>query len=457
MNLLDTLKILFKMFRKYRLHISLLAVLGVVSALLEGIGINAVIPLLSSFMGGGASAADGISHLIENVFSYFGIPFTFRYLLGLILGLFLVRAVAMVAFSYVRGWISADFLYVESTGLLRRTLFASWPFLLKQKMGTLQNTLVRDIQRSATLLEIIGQIIQSFGGFIVYLLVALNISFNTTLYTIGAGVVLVFFIRPFIRKTQVVGEKAVRVEKAYAHFLSEHIIGMKSVKAAGVEEAALLGGNKELGEQRDLSLRLAIIRATSGSFFQPFTLIFVVVLFLLTSSSPSFSIISFIAALYLIQKIFTYLESGMNALHSFGELTPYARNLTDFTNLTDEHREQKVTGTQPLVFEHMLEFKNVSFSYGDTEVLKNVSFTLPKGSTLGFIGPSGAGKTTTADLLLRLFTPTSGTITVDGLALDEVSIENWLQCPLRSCSDYRNVYFLRDSHSEEKHPEKHSR
>jgi ATP-binding cassette subfamily C protein len=405
-----------------------LAILGLASAVLEGIGINAVIPLLSSFTGGGASATDPITHGIQNVFMYFGIPFTFRYLLGLILGLFLIRALAMVVFSYIRGWTSADFMYAESRKLLESTLFASWPFLLQQKMGKLQNTLVRDIQRSSTLLEIIGQIIQSFGGFIVYLLVAINISFTTTLYTLGAGALLVLFIRPFIRKSRVVGEQAVQVEKAYAHFLSEHIIGMKSVKAAGIEEAALAGGEQELGAQRALSLRLTLIRAMSGSFFQPFTLIFVVILFLLTSGSPSFSIISFIATLYLIQKIFTYLESGMNALHSFGELTPYAKNLNAFTELTHEHREQKTTGSKPLIFKEKIAFTNVSFAYNsDSHVLDSVSFTIPKGSTFGVIGPSGSGKTTTADLLLRLFHPTSGSITVDGQPVEEISISDWRQ------------------------------
>jgi ABC-type multidrug transport system fused ATPase/permease subunit len=111
MNLLETLRILLQMFRKYRLHIGLLAILGLASAVLEGIGINAVIPLLSSFTGGGASATDPITHGIQNVFMYFGIPFTFRYLLGLILGLFLIRALAMVVFSYIR----ADLSYIYSS------------------------------------------------------------------------------------------------------------------------------------------------------------------------------------------------------------------------------------------------------------------------------------------------------------------------------------------------------
>ena len=65
---------------------------------------------------------------------------------------------------------------------------------------------------------------------------------------------------------------------------------------------------------------------------------------------------------------------------------------------------------------HKIEFKDVSFSYPGTDklVLKNISFTLEKGSTTVLVGLNGAGKTTIIKLLTRLYDPTSGTILLDG-------------------------------------------
>ncbi len=65
---------------------------------------------------------------------------------------------------------------------------------------------------------------------------------------------------------------------------------------------------------------------------------------------------------------------------------------------------------------HKIEFKNVSFSYPGTDklVLKNVSFTLEKGSTTVLVGLNGAGKTTIIKLLTRLYDPTDGVILLDG-------------------------------------------
>jgi len=65
-------------------------------------------------------------------------------------------------------------------------------------------------------------------------------------------------------------------------------------------------------------------------------------------------------------------------------------------------------------FSEGIEFKNVSFSYGDKEVVENISFTIPKGKTVALVGSSGAGKSTLADLLPRFHDVTSGEILIDG-------------------------------------------
>lgn len=62
----------------------------------------------------------------------------------------------------------------------------------------------------------------------------------------------------------------------------------------------------------------------------------------------------------------------------------------------------------------LLEFRDVSFKYGDKEVLHKVNFTLERGKTYAFVGPTGGGKTTTASLIARLYDPVSGCVLLDG-------------------------------------------
>ncbi|MBM3756705.1 MAG: ABC transporter ATP-binding protein [Acidobacteria bacterium] len=69
-----------------------------------------------------------------------------------------------------------------------------------------------------------------------------------------------------------------------------------------------------------------------------------------------------------------------------------------------------------------VEFRDVRFSYvADREVLRGLSIKLAPGKITALAGPSGAGKTTTADLLLKLFEPSNGQILIDGAPIDKAS------------------------------------
>lgn len=430
MKTTNALTVLWKVFGRYRWHITALVVFGFLSAILEGIGINAVIPLISFFFNGVASGpTDFITQTIQKLFEFMHLPFSFRYLLGFILVLFVLRAISVVVFGYIRGWIGADFLGKDSEDMLGHTLRSSWPFLLKQKIGTMHNNLVRDIQCTGTLLSVVAQVVQSFSGFLMYLLVAVNISPTMTLYTVGGGAIVLFAVRPLLRRTRRIGDRAALVEKDFSQFLNEHIIGMKSIKAAGVEEAALADGHSHIRLLRMLSIRQALVRSLSASLFQPASLILIVLLFILTYRSPGFSIISFVAALYLIQKIFTYLESGQNALLSVSEMLPYAQNIMHVKRMLAEQRESSGGENKPFSFNDSLVFDTVSFTY-DTNAepaLFDVSFSIARGKTIGLIGPSGAGKTSVTDIILRLFRPAEGRLLLDGVPSVDISLEEWRQ------------------------------
>jgi ATP-binding cassette, subfamily B, bacterial len=68
-----------------------------------------------------------------------------------------------------------------------------------------------------------------------------------------------------------------------------------------------------------------------------------------------------------------------------------------------------------------LVFDKVTFAYGDSPVLHDVSFTVPAGKTVALVGATGSGKSTVASLAVRLVDPAKGTVSVDGVALPELS------------------------------------
>ena len=73
-------------------------------------------------------------------------------------------------------------------------------------------------------------------------------------------------------------------------------------------------------------------------------------------------------------------------------------------------------------FTKEIRFEDVSFSYEQNQVLSHVSFTVPKGQAVALVGPSGGGKSTIVDLLVRFYDVDSGRILVDDIPLKELSI-----------------------------------
>jgi len=71
-----------------------------------------------------------------------------------------------------------------------------------------------------------------------------------------------------------------------------------------------------------------------------------------------------------------------------------------------------------------VELNNIHFSYdGKTEVLKGISLSIPQGQTIAFVGPSGGGKTTLANLIPRFFDPQTGTVKIGGVNVKEIAKE----------------------------------
>jgi subfamily B ATP-binding cassette protein MsbA len=75
-------------------------------------------------------------------------------------------------------------------------------------------------------------------------------------------------------------------------------------------------------------------------------------------------------------------------------------------------------------FDEKIEFKNVSFSYSDRPVLKNISFEIGKGKTVALIGPSGTGKSTIADLIPRFYEASEGEVIIDGKNVKDYTMES---------------------------------
>ena len=78
-------------------------------------------------------------------------------------------------------------------------------------------------------------------------------------------------------------------------------------------------------------------------------------------------------------------------------------------------------------FEHQIEFRNVSFRYGETWILKHINLTIPKGKTIALVGQSGSGKSTLVDLIPRYYDVQEGEVLIDGINVKDLGIHDLRQ------------------------------
>ncbi|CAM3756272.1 ABC transporter ATP-binding protein [Flavobacterium gelidilacus] len=86
--------------------------------------------------------------------------------------------------------------------------------------------------------------------------------------------------------------------------------------------------------------------------------------------------------------------------------------------------DTKVNAVEKTDFNDKVTIENINFRYGDENVLKNFSITVPKGKTVALVGQSGSGKSTIANLLTRFYDVQEGSIKIDGVDIKDMNIHS---------------------------------
>lgn len=418
--------LLWRGYGVYKWQLLLIIILGFGSGILEGIGINAVIPLFSFVTGSSNYGTDVISNFIQSVFGFLNIKFSFRYLLVFIFILFIARAVVTFINNYIKIKVGTDYSLKARISLFSKMVGSGWPYLLKQKLGHLETILMTNVPYGESLLYSVSSIAMVITGLLMYLLVAINISLPITAFTIGLGVIIFFVFKPILDKTRGFSGKLELLNRDISHFVNEHVSGMKTVKAMLAGNQVIEKGKGYFKSLRKLRFKIFLLGIIPDSLLQPIGLMFVLVIFAFSYKTPNFNIAALAAVVYLIEKIFVYVQQLQKYFQTVSEYAPYLQTIIKYEDESVFNQEID-NGLKNLEFKDKIEFKKVSFVYnkGEANVFDDLSFEIKQGEMVGVVGQSGVGKTTIVDLLLRFFRPSSGEILVDGENVEAISLNNW--------------------------------
>ncbi|CCB86272.1 ABC transporter ATP-binding protein [Parachlamydia acanthamoebae] len=206
-------------------------------------------------------------------------------------------------------------------------------------------------------------------------------------------------------------------QERFASVLIDFLAGVQTVKMFAME-------NFSLSKYRDLNDRMATLEQRSAKydlssrpvmhtiamFFLAITLLYGLY-FLKMSVSE---IIVYCGLLYLFyEPIKKFAEENSHIQRGLAA----AERMLEVMNIKP-HIEDQEHSKDFSEFKDKIEFDNVSFRYGESWILKDLSFTIRKGEFVAIVGPTGAGKSTIVQLLPRLYDPQKGEIRIDGQPLN---------------------------------------
>lgn len=412
-------------FGQYKWQILILTGLGFLSGIFEGIGINSLIPLFSFMTGKASEQADTISQIIKSLFLFFHITFSVNYLLIFIALLFIFKALTLLIFSYLSTKIVLGYEQNTRNRLLSNFLKSDWTYLLEQKLGYLEKILMVNVRTSSQLLSHISNTTMIIASLLVYITVAINISWQLTLATLFIGSLVILFFRPFIYKVRGLSTIEENLNRKIAHHINENILGMKTVKIMAVDDKVVNIAKDYFNQVKKVQLRAGIFSMVSSVLMQPISILFILSVFAIYYRNSNLNLAAFVAIIYLIKQMFNYFDQLQKNLVSINATSPFLKIILEQEQKSVSSREDE-GGKMNFQFNDFFAFENVSFSYeNEKDILSNISFKIKKGELVGLIGPSGGGKTTSVDLILRLFKPTSGLLTIDGINIEKINLDEW--------------------------------
>ncbi len=199
---------------------------------------------------------------------------------------------------------------------------------------------------------------------------------------------------------------------AFTSYLAVRLPNMKVIKAFGMEQKEQKTGEEKIKNQYDASMKLVWVQALASACQSLASALCNVIVLAYGSVQIANGkldvgdLITFF--LFVTQGNFT--DSSQNLLMYYQNIQigfGTSAKVTEIMDLADEKMEREKSFTVP---EEDIVFDHVSFAYGETPVLKDVSFTVPKGKVTAIVGNNGSGKTTILKLLERFYEPDAGTI-----------------------------------------------
>ena len=420
--------------RPNRSKILLLGGVSLLAAIAEVGSIGLVIPVVAIFSGVNSPSSQKFVLVMEAIVRTVGLPPSLPNVLFLALAgvtLFIVLKSALVLWlNHLTAFVCLDTRRTLTLRMFVAYAHARYPELVRRVQGTIlediqtpPDTIGHVIYYSGLSIAAAGQLVLTLG-FLMWLSPWLTLAMG------AVGFVAVYLFRHYLQARMAnLGQTDYALAQAGSGVLVDAINGGRIVKIHNLADRLKARLNEIFTKRRNVGVRMLVFQQVPRIGFELGGMLIVVTLVFLAQLVPAFSL------------DFPALAAFVLALR---QITPAASTLnTNFLNITQKGsqirvieetlahlpQEDKTAGAEPLPGTiHTLSLESVTFAYPenpDRHVLHDLSMTFPRGKVTAVVGGTGAGKTTIADLLIRLQEPDGGRIVANGVDIHRFSLTGW--------------------------------
>lgn len=327
--------------------------------------------------------------------------------------------------------IGEDAIYKLRNKLYHYIQHANIPFHDQTPAGKLFVRITNDVEDIATMFkDVVATIIKDILLIIAFIVVMLSISSKLTLIALAIVPFIIIFSFISTKLANKFQEKTKTIRTKLNSFLAESIYGVKLIKIFNIQREKQEENNK----LTQSLFRSILPNAVNNNILPALMTILENVGICLIVWACTYHILGIEMQVGIIYMFITYLrqifdpinrivenvETVQEALVSINKVYEILEQKQYLENLEEGKTIQKIQGK--------IEFRNVWFSYDNENwVLKNVSFTIPAGQSVAFVGKTGSGKTTITNLINRFYEIQKGEILIDDVNIKEMNIRDLRQ------------------------------
>jgi ATP-binding cassette subfamily B protein len=402
-----------KLTKEVRPHIALLALSYFFTGILEA-------AFLVTIARVALTVADGGSH--------FAITRNFQMSIGQGITLASFLLIARLACSLIGVRLSTGLTYRIAVGLRTRLahsfLRSSWAIQQAQPAGILQQLVITFPNQGSSL---ITQLSNSLGaGLTLVSMLGMSLSVDTagTLLMVVVLAILGLILRPLRGRLNSRSHETLDPQVEFSNGLAQiGTLGLE-IQAFGVQHETEKILDKLIETEATANRRVGVISNSISPVYASLAYTVVLVALVVVASLGTDRLQSSGAVMLVMFRALSHGQSLQQGSAALAQMFPFLNRIEDTINEFELNRA--TSGSCVINKVGPIDLKHVSFAYtSNRPVISNISCRLEAGETYGIIGPSGSGKSTLVQLLLGIRDPTSGTISANGIDLQEIARSSW--------------------------------